>query len=76
MDRKEIARRLIEARGSMSQVEAASKIGIKRSALAMYEIGKRIPKDDVKMKISAAYQIPVQELFFKEAGHGNGPHEG
>lgn len=76
MDRKEIARRLIEARGGMSQVEAASKIGIKRSALSMYEIGKRVPKDDVKMKICATYQIPMQELFFKEAGHGSGPHEG
>lgn len=73
MDRKEIGRRLVEARGRMSQAEAAGKIGITRSSLAMYELGQRIPKDDIKILISVAYQIPIQELFFKGQGHARGP---
>ena len=73
MNKKEIGRRLVGARGAMSQAEAAGKIGITRSSLAMYEIGQRIPKDDVKILISLAYKIPIQELFFKGEGHVRGP---
>lgn len=64
MDKKEIAKRLVEARGSRSQQEAADMIGISRSALGMYELGLRVPKDEVKIKISKAYGIPIQDLFY------------
>ena len=39
-------------------------IGISRSALGMYELGLRVPKDEVKIKISKAYGIPIQDLFY------------
>ena len=64
MDKKKIGRRLIEARGSMTQRGAAEKIGIGRSALAMYEAGHRIPKDDIKIRIAEVYGQSVQALFF------------
>ena len=64
MDKIKIGRRLTDARGSMTQREAAEKIGIGRSALAMYEAGHRIPKDDVKIRIAKVYEQSVQALFF------------
>lgn len=64
MDRKEIARRLVEARGKMSQRDAAEAIGVSRSTLSMYEIGQRIPKDEIKIRIADVYGLSVQELFF------------
>ena len=73
LDKKAIGQRLIEARGGMSQVQAAKAIGVTRSALSMYETAKRIPNDDIKIKISEVYKVPIQELFFKGQGHASGP---
>lgn len=42
----------------------ADEIGISRSALAMYEQGKRIPRDEVKVAISKYYERSVEEIFF------------
>lgn len=64
MDRQEIARRLVRARGEMSQKEAADLIGVSRSTLSMYEIGSRIPKDEIKIQIAKVYKVSVQELFY------------
>jgi len=69
LDKKEIARRLVEARGQRSQQEVADAIGISRSALAMYELGLRIPRDEIKMKLAQLYEIPIQDLFYSGACH-------
>ena len=64
LDKKEIGRRLTEARGNRSQRDVAKEIGISRSALAMYEIGVRVPKDEIKIRIAEFYGLSVQALFF------------
>lgn len=64
MDKRAIASKLLALRGEIAQVEVARAIGISRSALAMYESGKRIPRDSIKVKLAAYYKKSVQSIFF------------
>lgn len=66
MDAAKIAERLRELRGSRSQKEVAEAIGVSRSTYNMYELGERIPKDEIKKKISAYYHKSVATLFFAD----------
>lgn len=64
MDRKRIGERLIQLRGKRTQEQVAKAVGISTSALAMYEAGKRVPRDEVKLAIAEYYQSTIQEIFF------------
>lgn len=64
MNKSIIANRLIELRGSKTQEEVSSSIGISRTALSMYENGERIPRDEIKMRIAQYYNKSVQSIFF------------
>lgn len=64
LDKKLIARRLISLRGKKTQSEVAKALGISQSTYAMYETGKRIPTDEIKVKISLYYKTTVQDIFF------------
>lgn len=64
MDRKVVGDRLVMLRGDKTQREVADSVGIAKSALCMYETGKRIPKDDIKVKLADYYGVPVQNIFF------------
>ena len=64
MDKRAIASKLLALRGEIAQAEVARAIGISRSALAMYESGKRIPRDSIKVKLAAYYKKSVQSIFF------------
>lgn len=55
---------LREKRGRRSRAEVASAVGISVSALAMYELGLRVPRDDVKVRLAKYYKTSVQRLFF------------
>jgi len=66
MENSIIAKRLIELRGGRTQKEVAESLGISISALCMYEIGQRIPRDEVKIKIAKYYEKSVQDIFFKQ----------
>ncbi|MCH4205165.1 MAG: hypothetical protein LKF53_02075 [Solobacterium sp.] len=35
----------------------------------MYETGKRVPRDEIKMKISKYYKKSVGSIFFEESAH-------
>lgn len=59
-----IALRLTQLRGDRSREEVAKKINISKSSLQMYENGKRMPRDEVKVKLSNLYGKSVQEIFF------------
>lgn len=48
----------------VSRDVAAAEIGISSSALGMYELGIRTPRDEVKMGIASYYGHSVQEIFF------------
>lgn len=69
MDRKEIAKRLIELRGRKTREEVAKACGISTSALAMYEQGERVPRDDIKIQIARYYGQSVESIFFTKNVH-------
>lgn len=69
MDSKKIAQTLIDLRGNRSREEVASALGLSLSAIAMYEIGARIPRDETKMKIAEYYGKSVEDIFFTKECH-------
>lgn len=64
-----IAERLRAARGDIPREKVAEAVGVSVSALSMYEIGQRIPRDEVKVKLAHFYGVTVQALFFDEICH-------
>lgn len=64
MDKAKMAARLKAARGKRNREEVAAAVGISPSAIGMYEIGARIPRDDVKIRLANYYGVPVQDLFY------------
>lgn len=61
--------RLRELRGDRTQREISACIGITKSSWAMYERDKRVPRDEVKIKIANFFGKTVQELFFNKIEH-------
>jgi DNA-binding XRE family transcriptional regulator len=57
-------RRLINLRGGRSREEVAAATGISVSALAMYELGQRNPRDEVKCALADYFNVPVAYIFF------------
>ena len=69
MNGKEIGKRLVALRGSKTQKEVCKATGIGQSALSMYETGRRIPRDEVKVKLAVYYGTTVLEIFFAAKLH-------
>lgn len=63
---KTVAERIKEARQAvgLTQAQLAELAGVSESAIQMYEIGQRIPRDSVKTKLAEILKQPVQDLFF------------
>lgn len=61
-----IAERIKNARTAkgLSTEELAKSCGISTSAVLMYESGKRVPRDSIKVSLSDALGVPIQDLFF------------
>lgn len=59
-----IASRLVALRGEKAREKVAKSCGISKSALAMYEIGARIPRDEIKIKLAQFYNTSVEAIFF------------
>jgi putative transcriptional regulator len=64
LDIEKVRQNLIRLRGKRSQSSIAKDLGIATSTYGMYELGKRIPSDDVKIKIAKLYHKTVQYIFF------------
>lgn len=64
MNKLVIAERLIKLRGNKTQKEVAEAIGVAQSTYAMYEIGQRMPSDEVKVRIAKYFKKTVQAIFF------------
>lgn len=58
--------KLRELRGKKSQAEVAKAVGISPSAYAQYERGDRVPRDDIKKRLSDYYRRSVTFLFFND----------
>ena len=55
---------LCRLRGTRPRKEIAEAIGISERALASYERGERVPRDEVKQRIATFYKRSVQHIFF------------
>lgn len=55
---------LYKLRGGRERSEVAEAIGISERALASYERGERVPRDEVKQRIATFYKRSVQHIFF------------
>ena len=66
INRKEIGERLCNLRGDKDAKIVADSLGISKSALFMYERGKRIPRDQIKVRIAHYYGLPVQDIFYTD----------
>jgi putative transcriptional regulator len=64
-----IGKKLRKLRGNMTQEKVSKDIDISASALAMYETGRRIPRDEVKLRLSEYYGVSISELFFEPESH-------
>ncbi len=64
IDKSQVGKRLLEIRGNRKRKDVADALGISVSTLAMYETGKRIPRDEFKLKIAEYYKTDVGKLFF------------
>lgn len=66
MDNQKIAKRLRDLRESkqVSREVVANAVGIAVSTLAMYELGERIPRDEIKIDLARYYDTTVDALFF------------
>lgn len=69
MNKKEIGARITALRGSIPRAVLAEDLGISVSALQMYELGERIPRDEIKLKIARRFNRSVQSIFFDEQNH-------
>ncbi len=54
----------LRAKLNKTQQEVAAAIGVKVSAIGMYESGKRVPKDNIKIKLAQYFNVKVEEIFF------------
>ncbi len=61
-----VANRLKTLRGNKTQQTVAHDVGISVSALTMYELGKRVPRDEVKVRLARYYGESVEKIFFAE----------
>ena len=58
--------RLTALRGTKSREEVAIANKISVSALAMYELGQRNPRDDIKVSLAEYDGVHVSDIFFPE----------
>ena len=59
-----IGQKLRELRGAKTAAAVAEDIGVCVSSIFMYERGERIPRDEIKKRISDYYGVPLQDIFF------------
>lgn len=59
-----IGKRLRDLRGNKTMEEVASELNITKQAIFNYENNIRVPRDEIKIKLSEYYNKSVQEIFF------------
>lgn len=69
MDPIAIGARLRELRGDKTIATVSAELDISPSALTMYEVGARIPRDETKIRIAAYYGVSIESLFYSTKCH-------
>jgi len=61
-----MALQLTTLRKDRSLKEVADTLGITETALSQYESGKRIPRDEVKIRLADYYGVSVDTIFLNK----------
>lgn len=69
IDKEKMGKKLTHLRGAKTQKDVSNAIGISESALAMYEAGKRAPRDEIKLRLAQYYHTGLVELFYNLKVH-------
>lgn len=66
MDKKAIGEKLKKMRTdkNLTVAEMAKIVDVSASAWGMYELGERIPRDEVKIRIANYFKKSVASIFF------------
>lgn len=64
MNPKKIAEILRNIRGDRTQAEMAELVGVTVSAIANYEGGTRIPRDETKLRYAEISGMPIEKIFY------------
>lgn len=67
--KEQIGLDLRRLRGDKTQSAVASDLGISVAAVAMYEAGERVPRDELKAVMADYFGRTVGDLFFGEECH-------
>ena len=54
----------LRIKGKKTRKEVADAVGVSTSAIAMYERGERIPRDDIKVAFAKYFKTTVESIFF------------
>lgn len=57
---------LRELRGPRSQQAIADAVGVTKMAICDYELDKKVPRDNIKVRLAKLYGKSVEELFFSQ----------
>lgn len=68
MNSMEIGNQLKELRrqSGKTSIEMSNALGISQSAITMYETGRRIPRDEIKIRIADYFGVTVESIFFSK----------
>ncbi len=66
LDVTKVGKRLRKLRGERTIQKVSNDTGLGVSALTMYELGKRMPRDEAKVVLSKYYNVTIDELFFNK----------
>ena len=64
-----VGEKLVALREKRSQKEVAEALGISQSALCQYETDERVPRDEIKVRLSNYYGVSIQALFYAQGNH-------
>lgn len=64
-----IGEKLRALRGNKSQAEIAEAVGVSVSAISMFEMDQRVPRDETKIALAKHFNVSIEELFFASKAH-------
>lgn len=62
----EVGKRLRVLRGDKTLQKVSDDTGLGVSALTMYELGNRMPRDEAKIVLANYYHTTIDDLFFAQ----------
>lgn len=63
----EVGKRLRVLRGDKTLQKVSDDTGLGVSALTMYELGNRMPRDEAKIVLANYYNVSIDDLFFAQS---------